>query len=52
VEGFWEYDNEPSGSIILMGSSYVAAQLAASQEGLSAMMMIMIMMMIMMIELV
>jgi hypothetical protein len=36
VEGSCEHGNEPSGSI-KAGVSWVAAQLAASQEGLSSM---------------
>jgi hypothetical protein len=37
VEGSCEHSNEPSGSIKILGSSRVAAQLAVSQEGLSTM---------------
>jgi hypothetical protein len=37
VEGSCEHWNEPSGSVMCLGSSWVAAQLAASQEGLSSM---------------
>jgi hypothetical protein len=36
VEGFCEHCDEPSGSLKLLGSSRVAAQLAASQEGFSS----------------
>jgi hypothetical protein len=34
VEGSCEHGNEPSGSLKLLGISSIAAQLAASQEGL------------------
>jgi hypothetical protein len=37
VEGPCEHGNEPSGSIKCRGNSSVAAQLTASQEGLSSM---------------
>jgi hypothetical protein len=36
VEGSCEHGIEPSGSIKMLGSSSVAAQLAAPQEGLSS----------------
>jgi hypothetical protein len=36
VEGFCEHGDEPSGSLKLLGISWMAAQLAASQEGLSS----------------
>jgi hypothetical protein len=35
VEGSCEHGDEPSGSLKMLGSSLVAAPLAASQEGLS-----------------
>jgi 23S rRNA A2030 N6-methylase RlmJ len=37
VECSCEKSNEPSGSIKYVGSSWVAAQMVASQEGLSSM---------------
>jgi hypothetical protein len=37
VEGSCEHPNEPSGFHKMLGSSWVAAQLADSQEGLSSM---------------
>jgi hypothetical protein len=37
VEGSCKHGNDPSGSTKMLGSSFVAAQLAASQEGLSSM---------------
>jgi hypothetical protein len=36
MEGSCEYADEPSGSLKLLGISGMAAQLAASQEGLSS----------------
>jgi hypothetical protein len=36
VEGSCEHDDEPSGSLKLLGIFWMAAQLAASQEGLSS----------------
>jgi hypothetical protein len=36
VEGSYEHGDEPSGSLNLLGISWMAAQLAASQEGLSS----------------
>jgi hypothetical protein len=36
VEGSCEHGDEPSGFHKMLGSSLVAAQLAASQEGLSS----------------
>jgi hypothetical protein len=36
VEGYCEHGDEPSGSLKLLGVSWVAARLAASQEGLSS----------------
>jgi hypothetical protein len=36
VEGPCEHGNEPSGSITFWGNFLAAAQLAASQEGLSS----------------
>jgi hypothetical protein len=36
VEGSCEHGDEPSGSLKLLASSPVAAQLAASQEGFSS----------------
>jgi hypothetical protein len=36
VEGSCEHGNEPSGFHKMLGNSSVAAQLAASQEGLSS----------------
>jgi hypothetical protein len=36
VEGSCEHGYEPSGSLKLLGISCMAAQLAASQEGLSS----------------
>jgi hypothetical protein len=35
VEGSCEHDDEPSGLLKILGISRVAAQLAASQDGLS-----------------
>jgi hypothetical protein len=37
VEGSCEHGNEPADSITFLGNSWVAAQLAASQEGLISM---------------
>jgi hypothetical protein len=36
VEGSCEHGDEPSGSLKLLGIFWMAAQLAASQEGLSS----------------
>jgi hypothetical protein len=36
MEGFCEHGNESSSSINMLGSSWVAAQLAASLEGLKS----------------
>jgi hypothetical protein len=36
VEGSCEHGDEPSGSLKLLGISWMAAQLAAFQEGLSS----------------
>jgi hypothetical protein len=36
VEGSCEHGDEPSGSLKSLGISWMAAQLAASQEGLSS----------------
>jgi hypothetical protein len=36
VEGSFEHGDEPSGSLKLLGISWMAAQLAASQKGLSS----------------
>jgi hypothetical protein len=33
VEGSCQQDDEPSGSVVILGNSRVAAQLAASEEG-------------------
>jgi hypothetical protein len=35
MEGSCEHGDEPSGSVKILGSSWVAAQFAVSQEGLS-----------------
>jgi hypothetical protein len=36
VEGSCEHDDEPSGSLKILGISWVTAQFAAFQEGLSS----------------
>jgi hypothetical protein len=36
VEGSCEHGDEPSGSLKFLGISWMAAQLAASQEGLNS----------------
>jgi hypothetical protein len=41
VEGSCQHGNAPSGSINIWGSSWVAAQPAASQEGLGSMKLVM-----------